>query len=498
MRPLVTPEEMAVADQAAIEAGTPVEVLMERAGRAVARAAIDVAGGRYGRHAVLVCGKGNNGGDGFVAARVLRSEGLGVRCLFVGDLDAVEGAPRHHLELLRQHSVTVGSFDARTLAGADVVIDALFGTGFRGATEGEAATAIDAMNASRAPIVAVDIPSGVNGTTGATEGRAVEAIVTVAMGAEKVGTAVGRGAALAGAVTVADIGIPVSPSGLSIAQEEDVRCVLPTRAVDAHKRSNGSVALLGGSDGMSGAAILTARGAVRMGAGYATAGVTRTVDPIVSEALPEVLTKIVTDSEVLGTDVLEHFKDVLERAGALALGPGLGQGDAQRGLVDRALREVELPLVVDADGLNVLAGHTYALADRVTDTVITPHPAELARLLEMETSAIEGDRVAAAREAAKRFGCVVVLKGFRSIIAQPDGTAVVNPTGGPSLATAGTGDVLTGAIAALLAAGLDAFEAAWAATYVHGLAGDLAGVEGVVAWDVAEALPDAIALVRGG
>lgn len=497
MRPLVTPEEMAAADQATIDAGTPVEILMERAGRAVARAAIDIAGGRYGRRALIVCGKGNNGGDGFVAARVLRSEGLGVRCVFIGDLETVEGAPRHHLELLGRRGGSVEALDASTFRGANVVVDALFGTGFRGVAEGQAAEAIEAMNVSGAPIVAVDIPSGVNGATGATEGPAVEAIVTVAMGAEKLGTAIGRGATLAGAVAVANIGIAISDARITMTQEEDVRSILPRRSVDAHKRSNGSVALLVGSEGMSGAAILTARGAVRMGAGYATAGITRGVDSIISEALPEVLTKVITDSDVLGAEALEGFKEVLERADAVAIGPGLGQGESQRGLVERVLREVSLPVVIDADGLNVLAGHTDALVERTAPTVITPHPAELARLLEKETDAVQKDRVRAARTAAERFGCVVVLKGYRSITARPDGTVVVNPTGGPSLATAGTGDVLTGAVAALLAAGIDGFEATWAATYVHGLAGDLAGETGVVAWDVAEALPDAIALVRG-
>ncbi|MDQ3962747.1 MAG: NAD(P)H-hydrate dehydratase [Actinomycetota bacterium] len=496
MRPLLSPQEMAAADKATIEAGTAVEVLMESAGRAVARGAIDVAGGRYGRRAVVVCGKGNNGGDGFVAARVMRAEGLGVRCLFVGDSDAIEGAARHHLELFRKRGGSVEPFEARALTGTDVIVDALFGTGFRGEAEGPAAEAIDAMNTSGVPIVAVDIPSGVNGATGAADGPAVEAIVTIAMGAEKIGTAIGRGAALAGAVTVADIGIDVPDARVAMAQKVDVRNVLPTRAVDAHKRSNGAVALLVGSEGMSGAAILTARGAVRMGAGYATVGVTTSVDPIISEALPEVLTKVVTDADVLGADALESFKEVLERADAVALGPGLGQGAMQRGLVERVLREVPLPVVVDADGLNVLAGHTDALVERTAAAVITPHPAELARLLETETDAIQKDRLGAARAAAERFGCVVVLKGFRSITAGPDGTVVINPTGGPSLATAGTGDVLTGAVAALLAGGSEPFDAAWAATYVHGLAGDLAGDEGVVAWDVAEALPDAIALVR--
>lgn len=517
MRPILTPDEMAAADKATIDAGTPVEVLMERAGRAVARAAIDILGGRYGKRVVVVCGKGNNGGDGYAAARVLKQEGLGVRCLAVVDPSDLRGPARHHCERAARAGVQVEPFVASRLLDADLIVDAILGTGSRGEPREPARSAIDALwdtqfgeriidtaeGAEAGPwmwpipmILAVDIPSGVDGLTGHVGNQFVHAHLTVAIGAEKVGTAVGQGAVLSGAVTVADIGIEIVDSDISMVQEADARRALPTRAADVHKRSNGSVALLVGSEGLSGAAILSARGAVRMGVGYATAGVTRGVDPILSEALPEVLTKVVTDFDVLGADALENFKDVLERADALALGPGLGQGESQRELVQRVLREVQLPLVVDADGLNVLAGHTDALIERATPTVITPHPAELARLLETETDAIQKDRIGAARAAAKRFGCVVVLKGFRSITAGPDGTVVINPTGGPSLATAGTGDVLTGAVAALLAAGVDTFDAAWAATYIHGLAGDLAGETGVVAWDVAEALPDAIALVR--
>lgn len=496
MRPLLTPAEMAAADQAAIDAGTPVEVLMDRAGRAVARAAIDMMGGRYGKKVVVVCGKGNNGGDGYAAARVLRREGVGVRCLAVADPAELKGAARIHHDRAVAAGVRVDRFERDRLNGVDLIVDAILGTGIRGPAEGAVAGVIGSINSSDVDVLAIDIPSGVDGSTGSTRGPAIEALVTVAMAAEKVGTAIGRGAALAGAVQVTDIGILVPKTTCAMTQGRDVPGVLPTREVDSHKRSNGSVALIAGSDGMTGAAILAARGAVRMGAGYVTVAVTRNVDAILSEALPEVLTRLVTEAEVLDGDAIENFKGVLERSDAVALGPGLGQGESQYALVARVLREVDLPLVVDADGLNVLAGRSDALVERSAPAVITPHPAELARLLEREPGSVQGDRLASARDAAERFGAVVVLKGFRSIVAHPDGRCVVNPTGGPSLATAGTGDVLTGAIAALLAAGLDPFAAAWATTYVHGVAGDLAGDVGTIAWDVAEALPDATELVR--
>lgn len=495
MRPLPSPEEMGAADAAAISAGTPAEALMDRAGRALAREVLRVAHRRYGLRVALVCGKGNNGGDGFAAARVLLREGVDARCLFVGDIDEVKGAAAHHLERLRAARGRVDAFSTEALEHAGVIVDALFGTGFRGVAEGYAAVAIDAMNDSDAPVVAADIPSGVNGETGAVEGSAVRSDATVAMGAQKIGTAVGGGAAHAGSVVVADIGIPVEGGSTFMVAASDVAGVLPIRAPDAHKRSGGAVAVLAGSDAMTGAAVLVASGAMRMGAGYVTVGSSSGTVAALQSLLPETLAQTVSDGEHLDAGALARFEDVLDKADAVALGPGLGRGDSQRELVGRVLGEIDDPVVLDADGLNVLEGHTTPLERRNGSTVLTPHPAELARLLGTDTDKIQADRMASARRAAEDLGCVVLLKGHRTIVARPDGMAVVNPTGGPELATAGTGDVLTGAVAALLAAGVEPFEAAWASAYVHGLAGALAagqlGVSGVVAGDVADMLPDA-------
>ena len=491
---------MAAADRAAVDSGIPQATLMERAGRAVARAVIRLAGGRYGKRVAVVCGKGNNGGDGFVAARVLRREGLAVRCLAVGDVFSTQGAAADKLDELKKAGQGVEGFALDGLEGVDVVVDAIFGTGFRGRAEGDAARAIeaivDATYQTGVKVVAVDIPSGVDGLTGATEGPAVKADLTVVMAAEKLGTAVGSGAANAGRVEVADIGIRVDEASARLVEPRDVTAALPRRPPFAHKRSGGSVAILAGSLGMTGAAVLVARGAVRSGAGYATVGSTAAVDGVVAAMLPEVLSRVVTDQDVIGPEALSDFAPVLDRATALALGPGLGTGAAQRGLVEKALATVELPVVVDADGLNVLAGHTEALVRRDQPTVITPHPAELGRLLDVSTDDIERDRLGAARSAAERFSCAVLLKGHRTVVACPSRPAVVNPTGGPELATAGTGDVLTGVVAALLAARLEPWTAAWTAAYVHGVAGSIAaqaqGTLGVLAWDVAEALPRAI------
>lgn len=489
---------MRAADEATISSGVPSATLMDRAGRAVARAAIREAGGRYGRRAEVICGRGNNGGDGFVAARELARAGMPVRCLVVGEPGGIEGAAREHMRLAAAEAVEILPWNDAGLGPCDVVVDALFGTGFRGRAEGEAAHAIEAMNAGPAPVVAVDIPSGVSGATGAVEGPAVAAARTVVMAAEKLGTAVGPGASLAGRVEAADIGIPVRGHRAGMVERDDVARCLPHRPADSHKRSLGAVALLGGSAGMSGAVKLAARSAVRMGVGYCTVGATASVEAALSAALPEVLTTVVAEGDTLGAEALDLFDAVMERATALAIGPGLGTGADQSGLMTAVLDRVELPMVIDADGLNVLAGHTDGLSGRARPAVLTPHPAELARLLDRSVPEIQADRVQAARTAAERFGSVVVLKGHHSVIAEPSGRIAVNPTGGPELASAGTGDVLTGAVGSLLAAGLEPFDAAWAAAYVHGAAGAVAarrvGGPGVLAWDVAEALPEAIAL----
>ena len=445
------------ADEAAIESGTAASILMERAGRALARSAIELAGGRYGKRVLVLCGKGNNGGDGLVAARVLRGEGLSVK--------------------------TVRLFDGEespSVDGFDVVVDAIFGTGFRGAPEGAVAKVIEGI-AGHPRVVAADIPSGVDGATGAVAGAAVTAAVTVAMGAEKLGTALSPGAAHAGRVVVADIGITISSVSAHLAEDEDARRVLPARSPHAHKKSGGSVVVLAGSEAIRGAPLLTCRGAGRMGAGYVTLVSTPSVVASATVVAPEILTRTVSGN-VLGPGALDEAKG----ADSVALGPGIGTGEAQRALCERALLEVDAPIVLDADALNVLAGDVQPLVARRAPAVLTPHPAELARLLGVDTKEVVRDRFDAAREAAHRFGCVVVAKGHRTVVTGGVRSVVV-PTGGPELATAGTGDVLTGAVAALLAAGVDPFDAAWCAAYVHGDAGSIAG-PGALAPDVAEAL----------
>ena len=482
------------ADEAAISSGVSAAELMERAGRALAQRALALAGRRYGTRALVLCGPGNNGGDGLVAARILAAEGMTVECVLLFDPAGASGPPAEKLRALRGAGVTTVTFAGRSGRTAGVVVDAIFGTGFRENPEGDFATAISELD-GHPNVVAADIPSGVDGLTGSVAGRAVRAAITVAMGAEKLGSALAPGAAYSGIVEVADIGIPVRGTYAWLAEDSDVAELLPARPPEAHKRSGGSVAVLAGSEVTKGAALLTCRGAERAGSGYVTLGSTHSVVAAATIPLPGILTVTVADEDVLGPNALDAFLPVLERASGLAIGPGLGTGSPQRALVERVVEEVDLPLVLDADALNVLAEDVKPLVARSAPAVVTPHPAELGRLLGMETGEVTADRLAAARRAAERLGCTVLAKGPRTVVADPEGNAVVVPAGGPELATAGTGDVLTGVLTALVAAGLGHTEAAWCAAYLHGAAGEAAasslGAQGVVAWDVAEALPKA-------
>lgn len=500
MKPLVTPDQMATADRAAVDSGASPAVLMERAGRAVARAVVTVAGTRYGSRVVVVCGKGNNGGDGYVAALALQREGLDVRVLPVGEPPG-EGAAGHHLHRWRAAGGRIEAFDRGGIGAADVIVDAIFGTGFVGEPRGDARAAIDAITAAGIPVVAVDIPSGVDGTTGSCSGSCVSADVTVTFGAQKIGTAIGAGAVRSGAVEVVDIGIPVTQEAAAMSESGDVARVLPRRSRDSHKRTSGTVLVIGGSDAMPGAAVLAVRGAARAGAGYVNLATTGRVKAVAARSVPEAVIETVGDGELDAT-AIEKAKTLFERADAVAVGPGLGAGRPQRELLERLVGEVELPLVIDADGLNVLAEIPEVLESKRSPLVLTPHPAELARLLGVAPGEVQGNRLAAVIEASRRFGSVVILKGFRSLIGGPDGRVVVNPTGGPELATAGTGDVLTGICAAFMAAGMGPFDASWAAAYVHGVAGRAAaqsrGPDAVVAWDVAESIGRARALIATG
>jgi ADP-dependent NAD(P)H-hydrate dehydratase / NAD(P)H-hydrate epimerase len=475
MRPVLTPAEMAEADRRTIEAGTPVEVLMERAGRHVAWAVRDRTGTCYGTRAVIVCGKGNNGGDGLVAGRVLRGWGVQVEVQRLED-----GIDRARCE--------------RALRRADVAVDAMFGTGFKGALEGDAAWVADALRAAAVPTIAVDIPSGVDGLTGAVSGTAVAAERTVAFAALKPGLVQEPGRGHAGRVDVVDIGVDIgvearAPS-LFVTERTDVAEWLPVRATSTNKWAVGATMVVGGSAGMIGAPLLASHAALRAGAGMVRCGVPG-VEAAEAGSGTEVITKVLpsTLGGALDETAAAPVLDALERFGALVVGPGLGGDERTRAAVGKLIADAPVPVVIDADGLNALARDPAPLRRRhdagLPPAVLTPHEGEFARVA---GSPPGPDRMQAARILAERTYAVVVLKGPATIVAAPDGRTAVNPTGGPWLATAGTGDVLSGIVGAFLARGVPTFEAAAGAAWVHGRAADHAGHEGLVAGDLVPAL----------
>ena len=505
MRPVLTPQEAGELDRETQARGVPATELMERAGRAVARAAVDVAGGVYGRRAVVLCGRGNNGGDGYVAARHLARAGMQVDVLATSPVDGSTGPAGENAARLAERAITARPWNRdagrRLLDRADVAVDALFGIGFRGRAEGAWLEAIEELNGSRAPVCAVDLPSGVDGASGAVAGAAVWADLTVAIGAVKVGSVLLPGAERSGTIRVVDIGFPsdlVHPT-VGLVEGEDVATVLPVRELSGHKRSTGVLLVVAGSRAMTGAPALMARAAGRAGAGLVTvataADATAAAQSHAAEAVFAPLEQ--TEDGTVSIAALDRVLELAAAADAVAVGPGLTRHEQTAGLVRALVRRCPVPLVLDADGLNAFEGDADGLRDRASDLVMTPHDGEFARLLGRPVTD-EPDRVAATRGLAEAADAVALLKGTRTVIAAPTGVARVNPTGSPVLATAGTGDVLTGAIGGLLARGLDPLEAATAGAFLHGVAGRLAGTrtgEGTLALDVADRIPEAVAEV---
>jgi hydroxyethylthiazole kinase-like uncharacterized protein yjeF len=509
LTPLPDAETMAAVDRWAIEEqGASGLELMERAGAGVARSVERLA---PDGPVTVVCGKGNNGGDGLVVARLLRESGRSVSVVCVAPPTELQGDAAANLERLPgaapvqldgtpwpgAASPTPAGADPR---GAGLVVDALLGTGFSGEPRGAVAEAIAAIEAWGAPVVSVDVPSGVDASSGAVRGVAVGATSTVSFHAAKPGLWINPGKEHAGTVEVIDIGIPRgAPMPASVGLlERSVLGLLPRRGPSGTKFSSGHVLLAGGSRGLSGAPAMAARASMRAGAGYVTAFVPAALQAILAgSGTPELMTRALPEED--GALSAEGVGEVLaagERSGALALGPGLGRTPGAQAFALELARRAPLPLVLDADGLNAHAGRLSELAGRTAPSVLTPHAGELGRLLELDSEQIAAERLLHVREAASLAAAVVVLKGDDTLIAEPGGSVAVSRGGSPALATAGTGDVLTGVIAALLAAGLGAFSAAAAGVWLHAEAGrraarHMGAAEGVIATDVIEALPGA-------
>jgi ADP-dependent NAD(P)H-hydrate dehydratase / NAD(P)H-hydrate epimerase len=514
--PLPDAETMRSIDRWAIdERGVPGLDLMERAGAGVARAVERLAGGAP---VAVVCGKGNNGGDGLVAARLLREAGGRVTVVCVAAPDEFAGDARVNLERLpgpgpvrlngaswEQGGPQEMTAESNALASARAVVDALLGTGFEGEPRAAIAEAIDAINDLDARVVSVDVPSGVDASSGVVAGRAVRATLTVTFHAAKPGLWIHPGKAYAGEIETIDIGIPRGAPGEAAIGliEPAVLDLLPRRRAGSTKFTSGHVLVVGGSRGLTGAPRMAAQASMRAGAGYVTACVPASLQTIIASAsTPELMTRGLPDSD--GSLDADGVADVLEAAtrGALALGPGLGRQERAFAFARTLARDARIPIVLDADGLGAHAGRLGELTQRRAETVLTPHTGELARLLALESSAIERERLRHVRAAAEKSQAVVVLKGDDTLVADPSGRVAVSPGGAPGLATAGTGDVLTGVIGATLAQGLDAFTAAAAGVWLHAEAGKQAArrvgaAEGVIATDVIAALPVARASSHG-
>ncbi len=525
LEPLPDAEEMRGTDRWAIsERGVPGLELMENAGAAVTRAAERMA---PDGPITIVCGKGNNGGDGLVVARMLREGGREVNVVCVGAPEELAGDARTNLERLpgaapldldgvpwTDHGGSPGTAPTgpgpEALLGASaLVVDALLGTGFQGVPRGEVARAIDVLRATQPTVLSVDVPSGVDASSGEVAGAAVRATLTVTFHAAKPGLWINPGKAHAGAVEVADIGIPRGAPGAPRVGliSEAVLAELPRRGAGGNKFSSGHVLLAGGSRGLTGAPTMAARASMRAGAGYVTVCVPSSLQAtIASSGFPELMTRALEedppDSGSIAEEAREQVLEAAGRGGALALGPGLGRSAPAAAFARAVAREAALAMVIDADGLNAHAGHLAELAARPSPTVLTPHAGELARLTGSDSHEIDAHRLERVRAAAAEAGAVVALKGDDTLVASPDGIVAVSPGRAPGLATAGTGDVLTGVVAALLAGGLDAFTATAGGVFLHLLAGRLAArrvgaAEGVVAGDVIEALP-AVRAARAG
>jgi len=501
---LLTAEEMGALDAWTIrDVGVPGPVLMETAGRGVVRTLWQRFGPRLRRGPVVVaCGRGNNGGDGFVVARCLRNRGVDVTALLLGSRDRVRGDAAVHLEALLGSGgrlVEVSEGDeagaARIVGEAALVVDAVLGTGLRAEVRGLAARAVAWMNEAPAPVVSVDIPSGVDSDTGAVRGAAVEAAVTVTFAWPKRGHFLFPGAALRGELVVVDIGIPPAgvdrvDAGLVALEARDLAGML-RRAPDAHKGRMGHVWVVGGSVGKTGAPGLAALGALRAGAGLATVAAPGGLG--IEARLPlEVMTHPVGEGPTWPEGAWASVS--AGRADAWVVGPGMGTSSGASALLRALLAAAARPVVLDADALNLLAAE--GVPELGPARVLTPHPGEAARLLGATTAEIQADRVGAVRKLCRRTGSVVVLKGAATLVTAPGERVWLVPAGNPGMATAGTGDVLAGVVGALLARGLRPFDAARLGAWVHAVAGDLAaasGIEGRLAGDLASRLPEAMA-----
>lgn len=508
---LLSAAQMRALDRHVIdELGVPGLGLMERAGEAVAATALEMCEEHDGSVLVL-CGKGNNGGDGLVAARLLHGQGVPVQAILPFAPDNLSPDARAMYELAVGAGVRIApTVDDDALAQAGIVIDALLGTGVTGAVRGEMADLIDRTNRLRAGrgVLGVDLPSGVETDTGTVYGPAMRCEVTITMALPKPCLLLYPGAELAGRWTVVDIGFPPEvlaawPAVAEMPEFAQVAGWVPRRPATAHKASAGFVLIIAGSYGMTGAAVMASRAAYRSGAGLVRLSLPAALVPALNATLTEAVFRPMpaTPAGTLGFQAVRPLLAEAAEVRATLIGPGLSRQKSTQLVIQRLVAQWPGPLVVDADGLTAMAGQDALWGQRQAPTVITPHPGEMSRLLGRPVPELEADRIATAKEAAQRFNAVTVYKGAPTVIAAPDGRCYVNPTGNPGLAVAGTGDVLAGSITALLGQGVPPLEAATLATYMGGMAAEMTtetiGIHGMTAPDLIDALPFAMRQLVG-
>ena len=509
---LVTANEMQKMDRSTIESfGLPGRILMENAGRGATQFFLEQFKDAENKKIGVIAGRGNNGGDGFVIARYLAQKGISVTVYLLSEHQKISGDAAANLKLLPPLKVPViempdaESFSAHETAMRHeaIWIDAILGTGLQSDVKGFFRDVIDFINQSNKPVFAVDIPSGLNSDTGRPCGTCIRADATATFAFAKTGHFLFPGADYTGNLKIIDIGVPphiandVGPLQYLLTPDL-IRTVFHPRPSEAHKGHTGHLLVIAGSPGKTGAAAMTATSAMRAGAGLVTLGIPVSLNPVLEAQVMEAMTDPLPETVkgIFGEASFNRIMDLLSDKKCLAIGPGIGTAPETKTLFKHLLQENTKPMVIDADGLNILAGHTEILKDLDTPVVLTPHPGEMARLMSTTAADVQKDRIKCTRDFAEKFNVHVVLKGARTVVAHPDGRVFINPTGNPGMASGGMGDVLTGVIAGFIAQGHSPELAAHAGVYLHGAAADsLAknkGPFGYLATDVMNTLPEAI------
>jgi len=509
---LVTAAEMQEMDRQAIEKHSiPGLELMETAGQGDTIVLLSLFADQAEDGVSIVCGKGNNGGDGFVIARELAAKDFNVTVYLLAKTEAVRGDAAVNLKRLAALNVPiieVPDEDRFSKIKSDIVrsgllVDAILGTGLTSDVRDFFKAVIDFINRSSIPVFAVDIPSGLNSDTGQPCGTAVQAQATATFALAKIGHYTYPGAAHTGKLEIIDIGIPeavveaVGPKQYLLTADR-ISGYFQPRPADMHKGKSGHLMVVAGSTGKTGAAAMTAVSAMRAGAGLVTLGVAESLNPIVEAQVLEVMTAPLSQSRsgILADSALDEILALADGKSCLAIGPGIGQAAETRSLVEKVIARIEIPMVIDADGLNNITGQTGLLKKLKAPAVLTPHPGEMARLMETTPAAVQQNRLTCARDFATHFGVHLVLKGAATVIAHPDGTVFINPTGNPGMASGGMGDVLTGVLAGFITQGFSPKDAAHAAVYLHGAAADTLttsmGPFGYLAGEVMDAIPGEI------